>query len=94
MPRLEGDPAAMPLVLPSTRPTTEVPTGNWRNIRPEVDLDRCTGCALCWKFCPEACVYLKDGHKPDIDMDFCKGCGICAVECPVDCIAMKEERTG
>jgi len=64
-------------------------TGGWRSVRPVIDTEKCTSCMICWKFCPEACIVVKDG--PVIDLDYCKGCGICAEECPVGAITLVEE---
>jgi 2-oxoacid:acceptor oxidoreductase delta subunit (pyruvate/2-ketoisovalerate family) len=89
MPRLELDLSA-PVVRTSTRSMSENLTGNWRTLVPRLHAEKCTGCMLCWKFCPDACVAIVDG-KPVIDMDHCKGCGICAVECPPKCLTMVEE---
>ena len=66
-------------------------TGSWRNIRPEIKLEDCIQCGICWKFCPDMSIDIED-EWPVVDYDFCKGCGICAEECPVKCIAMVEER--
>lgn len=33
-------------------------TGDWRFMRPEVNLDKCDGCGICVKFCPEATMEL------------------------------------
>ncbi len=65
-------------------------TGAWRNIRPEIDLENCIQCGICWKFCPDAAI-LVENEFPVIDYDYCKGCGLCAEECPTKCIAMVEE---
>jgi 2-oxoisovalerate ferredoxin oxidoreductase delta subunit len=65
-------------------------TGAWRNIRPVVDLENCIQCGICWKFCPDMSIYIKN-EFPYVNYDYCKGCGICAEECPVKCIAMVEE---
>jgi 2-oxoisovalerate ferredoxin oxidoreductase delta subunit len=65
-------------------------TGSWRNLRPEIDYEKCIECGICWKFCPEPCIDIVD-DKPVIDYDYCKGCGICAEECPKDAITMIEE---
>lgn len=65
-------------------------TGAWRNIRPVIDLSKCTQCGICWKFCPDTAIYIED-EFPVIDYDYCKGCGLCAEECPFKCIAMVEE---
>lgn len=65
-------------------------TGAWRSLRPVIDPGRCTGCLICWKFCPEACI--RPGKLPEVDLDYCKGCGICAEECPRGAIEMVREK--
>lgn len=62
----------------------------WRAQRPEVDLAKCTGCLICWKYCPEPAIEPWEG-KVRVALAACKGCGICAEECPADAIAMLEE---
>jgi 2-oxoacid:acceptor oxidoreductase delta subunit (pyruvate/2-ketoisovalerate family) len=64
-------------------------TGGWRSSRPVIDEERCTGCLICWKYCPDACI--EPDEKPRIDLDYCKGCGLCAEECPFDAILMVRE---
>ncbi|MCK9379299.1 MAG: 4Fe-4S binding protein [Candidatus Moranbacteria bacterium] len=73
-------------------------TGNWRNVRPIVDKEKCTGCGTCVKYCPEAVINLRERRDDskfkklaNVDMDFCKGCGVCAVECPFKAIKMEKE---
>jgi 2-oxoisovalerate ferredoxin oxidoreductase delta subunit len=66
-------------------------TGSWRNIRPEIKLEDCIQCGICWKFCPDMSIEIEN-EWPVVDYDFCKGCGICAEECPTKCIVMVEER--
>ena len=69
-------------------------TGSWRNIRPEIKLEECIQCGICWKFCPDMSIEIEN-ELPVIDYDFCKGCGICAEVCPkkVHAIDMvKEEK--
>jgi len=61
-------------------------TGDWRIFRPVVNLDKCTGCRLCWLYCPEAAITMDKEGKPEIDLEYCKGCMICAEECPVQAI--------
>ncbi len=85
MPLLDEEPRAYPRVLIATRSMDENHTGNWRTMRPVIDAKACTGCNICWKLCPEACVDLTD-KVPEIDMDYCKGCGICVAECPAKCV--------
>jgi len=92
VPLLEGDPKSFPRVIVSTQSMAANHTGNWRTMRPTIHAHFCTGCQICWKFCPEACVRLSD-KVPSIDMDYCKGCGICVEECPAHCIEFKPEET-
>ncbi len=65
-------------------------TGAWRYMHPEVDKEKCIGCATCVPFCPEASIEMKE-NKADIDYDYCKGCGVCAEVCPVKAIMMKKK---
>jgi len=72
-------------------------TGSWRNQTPNLDKKTCIGCGTCVKYCPDACIILKeiknagDNKKKiaEIDTKFCKGCGVCAEVCPVKAIDMK-----
>jgi pyruvate ferredoxin oxidoreductase delta subunit len=75
-------------------------TGEWRYMTPEVDGQKCIGCATCVPFCPEATIELvkatgeispnnKKGKIIEIDYEYCKGCGTCAQVCPVKAIIMK-----
>ena len=48
-----------------------------RTFRPEVDSTKCTGCQICWTFCPEHCIDMVE-KKSVINYNYCKGCGICA----------------
>jgi pyruvate ferredoxin oxidoreductase delta subunit len=76
-------------------------TGSWRYMKPEVDKDKCIGCATCVPFCPEASITVNSEQKSvnnkkkskgvaEIDYEFCKGCGVCAQVCPVKAILMKK----
>lgn len=72
-------------------------TGDWRYMFPKVDKEKCTGCAACVPFCPEASIevkFYKKGQKDkaDIDYDFCKGCGVCGAVCPVKAIMMLKNK--
>ena len=63
-------------------------TGGWKTFRPVLDKEKCIKCYICWKFCPDVAVHVKEGELPEFDYDHCKGCGICAHECPKDAIEM------
>ena len=65
-------------------------TGGWRVFMPLVDEARCTGCKICWFYCPEGAIMMANG-KAKINYDYCKGCGICANECPFKAIKMERE---
>ena len=66
-------------------------TGTWRTQRPEWYLEKCTHCMICWAFCPDSSIQVKDSKMTGIDYEHCKGCGICAQECPKDAIEMVTE---
>jgi len=51
----------------------------------------CRACGVCWLFCPDASIDLKEDNKPEFDYDYCKGCGICSTECPCGVIVMQRE---
>jgi len=57
-------------------------TGSWRAFRPRWIEENCIQCLLCWLYCPDNAIKVKDGKRQDFDFDYCKGCGICALECP------------
>jgi 2-oxoacid:acceptor oxidoreductase gamma subunit (pyruvate/2-ketoisovalerate family)/2-oxoacid:acceptor oxidoreductase delta subunit (pyruvate/2-ketoisovalerate family) len=63
-------------------------TGTWRSQWPKLDGSKCTGCLLCWIYCPEAVIAREDRA---IDYRYCKGCGVCARECPAKAIDMMKE---
>ena len=64
------------------------------DIKPEVNTDRCTGCAECIRWCPAGAISLKgkgDERKAYIDHDKCIGCGECTVMCFEGAIAARFE---
>ncbi|MDP2854290.1 MAG: ferredoxin [Smithellaceae bacterium] len=56
-------------------------TGTWRTLEPVLNKEHCINCLLCWLYCPDMSVIVRDGKVEGFDMDYCKGCGICALEC-------------
>jgi 2-oxoacid:acceptor oxidoreductase gamma subunit (pyruvate/2-ketoisovalerate family)/2-oxoacid:acceptor oxidoreductase delta subunit (pyruvate/2-ketoisovalerate family) len=63
---------------------------DWRTFRPVVDAAKCTGCQICWTYCPEHSINMVE-KKSTIDYIYCKGCGVCAEECPTKAITMVME---
>ena len=72
----------------------EFETGNWRSERPIHDDEKCTNCLICWVYCPDTAIIVKDGKVTGVDLKYCKGCGICAKVCPpkVQAITMVPEK--
>jgi 2-oxoacid:acceptor oxidoreductase delta subunit (pyruvate/2-ketoisovalerate family) len=66
-------------------------TGNWRLERPQLDLEKCKRCFLCYLYCPDAAITLDTENFPHVDYEHCKGCMICYEECPTDAISRKVE---
>jgi 2-oxoacid:acceptor oxidoreductase, delta subunit, pyruvate/2-ketoisovalerate family len=66
-------------------------TGGWRTNVPTIDPAKCTGCMLCYFYCPDASIVIENNIATGVDLAHCKGCGICAAECPVDAITMSVE---
>lgn len=74
-------------------------TGHWRVLEyPEIDHEKCIGCARCEQICPEGICFstgLKNKSGKvffEKDLDYCKGCGLCEQICPVSAVKMKEEK--
>jgi pyruvate ferredoxin oxidoreductase delta subunit len=67
-------------------------TGDWREgKKPVVDKKKCTNCMICWVYCPDSAIIVKDGEMKGFNLDYCKGCAICASQCPVKAIEMVDE---
>jgi 2-oxoacid:acceptor oxidoreductase delta subunit (pyruvate/2-ketoisovalerate family) len=72
---------------------TQPLTGGWRTgLRPEVDVELCVDCLLCWLYCPDSAIVLDGTRFAGLDHDYCKGCEICAEICPTGAIQMVVER--
>jgi pyruvate ferredoxin oxidoreductase delta subunit len=72
-------------------------TGDWRDSRPVIDLEKCTpsrknkpSCFQCWLYCPEAVI--SKTIPVAVNLEYCKGCGICAQVCPAHAITMVAEQ--
>lgn len=82
----------LPETPTNTEDSSKVRTGDWKTFYPTLIEEKCIKCYICWKFCPDVSVKVKDEESyPTFDLDHCKGCGICAHECPKDAIEMKME---
>jgi 2-oxoacid:acceptor oxidoreductase delta subunit (pyruvate/2-ketoisovalerate family) len=69
-------------------------TGDWRTAgRPELELERCVNCLLCWLYCPDSAMELDGTTLVGIDYLHCKGCELCVEVCPVGALAMVKEAT-
>ncbi|MCG2808464.1 MAG: 4Fe-4S binding protein [Coriobacteriia bacterium] len=71
-------------IIPESGNSDDYNVGGWRSERPYRDDEVCTQCMLCWIFCPDTAVVVKDEKVVDFDLAHCKGCGICANECPTN----------
>lgn len=77
-------------VMKTPKSSMVTKTGSWRAFKAVIDYNKCITCGICWGYCPEPAIFLKD-NKYTVDYEYCKGCGICAQECPVKAIAMVRE---
>ena len=66
-------------------------TGDWRLMRPAIDLESCTHCWICFVNCPDGAIALTEDDVPQIDYGVCKGCLICIEECPIQAIESVRE---
>lgn len=63
-------------------------TGDWRSQKPCYNQDLCVKCGVCYVFCPDAAIKIKEDGYVEVDEFYCKGCGICARECPTGAYKM------
>jgi pyruvate ferredoxin oxidoreductase delta subunit len=64
-------------------------TGRWRNLRPVVDVRKCSGCGECGLYCPEGVIKVEKVMR--VDYQFCKGCGVCGEVCRQKAVKMVPE---
>jgi pyruvate ferredoxin oxidoreductase delta subunit len=63
-----------------------------RTMRPVINFDTCTKCALCWLLCPDTTFDIAPDGMFDANMESCCGCGVCEAVCPVkECVTMINE---
>ena len=79
--------------LPLTKPMIGVAgkTGLWRNMKPVVNMEKCTRCYQCEIYCPVNAITV--GHETGavVNYEYCKGCGLCVDVCPTSAITMVPE---
>lgn len=79
--------------LPLTKPVVGVAgkTGLWRNMKPVVNVNKCTRCYQCEIYCPVNTIIVEPETGAVINYDYCKGCGLCMDVCPSGAIIMVPE---
>ncbi|NHJ47066.1 MAG: hypothetical protein FK733_04690 [Asgard group archaeon] len=55
------------------------------------NIDNCTSCGDCEKFCPTSAIELNDNKLPEITEELCIGCGQCHHHCKFDVIELIED---
>lgn len=74
-------------------------TGEYLKVpKPEVNLEKCTGCGDCVEFCPTGAVAIVNGKVSVVKPEACTYCTECealcpsgAMRCPYDIILVKQE---
>ncbi|MRR36621.1 4Fe-4S dicluster domain-containing protein, partial [bacterium] len=54
-----------------------------------IDAEKCTGCTLCAKKCPQACITGERKQAHVIDKTKCIKCGVCKDVCNFDAVLVK-----
>lgn len=67
-------------------------TGGWRTFKPVLNREKCVDCMICWMYCPDDCIVVKDSKMLGFDYDYCKGCSVCSNVCPRNAIDMVPEK--
>lgn len=80
-----------PAVIASRRPCTlkALRESTWKAARVAVDLNKCTGCGLCYDGFACPALVSRDDRKASIDPSLCVNCGVCAQVCPVGAIRLE-----
>lgn len=60
------------------------------DVRPQIDLSKCTGCGRCALWCPGGAISVAD-KKASIDLEKCTGCGECRVSCREQAVSIDWE---
>ncbi|MCD6569566.1 MAG: NAD(P)H-dependent oxidoreductase subunit E [Deltaproteobacteria bacterium] len=54
-----------------------------------IDEDKCTGCTVCAKKCPQKCISGEKKKPHTIDASKCIKCGVCKTVCPFDAVIVE-----
>lgn len=53
------------------------------------DLEKCIGCGICVKHCPEDIIVMGEDKKPQVKYPYeCWYCGACYIDCPVQAVSL------
>ena len=55
---------------------------------PQVDTEKCNGCATCVESCPSEALSLEE-EKIKVDDSACIDCGVCVDECPTEALTLE-----
>ena len=58
-------------------------------IRYYIDPERCNGCHLCFKLCPQGTISGEDKAPHSIDQEKCSRCGICFESCKFEAVVIR-----
>lgn len=62
----------------ATRSTKQQMHGD---VKPQINIERCTGCGMCMKYCPNGAIKIIN-KKANFDYSLCIGCADCITICP------------
>ena len=65
----------------------DIPAHQDAGFIPKVIEDRCTGCGLCERICPEHAITVEEIAV--IDVSLCNGCDLCVERCPFHALEFK-----
>lgn len=61
------------------------------DILPDIQIERCTGCGQCVRYCPTKAVEMQGSLPVIVRPADCAYCGLCEESCPTGAIALQYE---
>ena len=55
----------------------------------QLDREKCIGCGMCLKVCPQAVIAKDNGAITIENRDACMECGACAMNCPTEALTVQ-----